>query len=60
MLGRAEQKLRAQKIKNISEAEGPAKGGQASEGGAASGRPHSPRLPLFEISSNFVKNVHSI
>jgi len=50
MLGGAEQKSRAQKIKNISEAEGPARGGQASEDGAASVRPHSPSLPLFEIS----------
>ena len=59
MLCGAEQKSRAQKIKNMSEAEGPARGGQASEDGAASEAGHSPRLPLFEISSNFFKNVHS-
>ena len=60
MLAEGEQKSRAKKIKNMSEVEGPARGGQASEDGAASGRPHSPRLPLiFEIRSNFFENVHT-
>lgn len=51
-------KIACERNKNMGEAEDPARIGQTSEDGAGSGRPHSHRLPLFEMRSNFFGSTH--